>query len=225
MTYFNIFSTEHILLMGIFTLVMIGLLFILQFLSRKNFLLIFSFFIVILKIVELIVRNIIYNQEILDLLPIHLCNLTLILCAINFYFKSNLVSQLIYYWFPGALIAILFPELRYSFPNFVQLSFFATHFFIIFTVLYQLIFLKFKPTLKGFLISFIYLNIFAGIVYKINLYLGTNYMYINYKPTFSSPLDFFGPWPNYIFIVELIYIVLGIISYLPFKKRNFKYYS
>ncbi len=74
-----------------------------------------------------------------------------------------------------------------------------------------------------FLGSFVCINIFAGIVFKINEILGTNYMYINYKPAFSSPLDFFGPWPHYIIIVEIIYVVFGIICWLPFKKKHYKY--
>lgn len=223
MNYFDIFSTEHLLYIGIFTLLIGVLLVGSQCVSRKFFVVSLSFSVIILKIAETVIRHGVYKEGFLDLLPIHLCNLTLVLCLITFNSPSNQIFQLIYFWSPGALAAILFPEIRYSFPNFVEISFFAIHFFILFVIVYQMIFLRFRPTFRGFFNSFIFVNIFAAAVYKINDILGTNYMYINYKPNFSSPLDLFGPWPHYIIIVEIIYIVLGIILYLPFKKRNYKY--
>ena len=179
--------------------------------------------IIVIKAVELIIRHGVYGETILELLPIHLCNITLILAVIGMIFPSKELFQVIFYWSFGALAAILFPDARVSFPNFVGISFFITHFFIIFVVLYQLIFLGYRPNLKGLVGSFVCINIFAGAVFKINEILGTNYMYINYKPAFQSPLDYFGPWPHYIIIVEIIYLVLGFISYLPFRKKHYKY--
>lgn len=223
MNYFSLFSTEHILTIGAFLVFTFVLLVLSRLVSKRTFTVGLAFSVVALKIAETVVRHGLYNEDVLDLLPIHLCNLTLVLCLISLFNPSKSLFQLIYYWSPGALAAILFPEIRYTFPNFIEISFFAIHFFIIFVILYQIIFFKFRPTLKGLFNSFIFVNIFAAIVYKINICLGTNYMYINYKPAFSSPLDLFGPWPHYIIIVEIIYLVIGILLYLPFKKRHYKY--
>lgn len=223
MNHFGLFSTEHILSIGGYILLYLFILFISQFFSKKSFTVVVSCSILIMKIAELVIRNGVYGETIQQLIPIHLCNITLLLCIITMMFPSKSIFQIIYYWSIGAIAAILFPDSRVAFPNFVGISFFVTHFFILFTVVYQMVSLGYRPTFKGFLGSFVAINIFAGIVFKINEILGTNYMYINYKPAFQSPLDFFGPWPHYIIIVEIIYIVLGLLCYLPFKKRHFKY--
>lgn len=223
MGHFELFSTEHILSIGGYILFYMVLLFVSQFFSKKNFAMAISCSVVIIKVAELVIRHGVYGETLNDLIPIHLCNVTLILAVITMMFPSKYLFQIIYFWSLGAAAAILFPDSRVSFPNFVGISFFITHFFILFTVVYQMISLKYRPTFKGFLGSFVCINIFAGIVFKINEILGTNYMYINYKPAFSSPLDFFGPWPHYIIIVEIIYVVLGIICWLPFKKKHYKY--
>lgn len=223
MNHFDFFSLEHLLSIGGYGLFVIVMLFISQFFSKKSFAMVTSGAIIVIKAVELIIRHGVYGETVLELLPIHLCNITLILAVIEMIFPSKELFQVIFYWSFGALAAILFPDARVSFPNFVGISFFITHFFIIFVVLYQLIFLGYRPSLKGLVGSFVCINIFAGAVFKINEILGTNYMYINYKPAFQSPLDYFGPWPHYIIIVEIIYLVLGFISYLPFRKKHYKY--
>lgn len=223
MSHFELFSTEHILSIGGYLFFYLFLLFVSQFFSKKNFAIVISCSVVIIKIVELIIRHGLYGETIKNLIPIHLCNVTLILAVISMIFPSKYLFQVVYFWSLGAISAILFPDSRLAFPNFVGISFFITHFFIIFAVIYQMIFLKCRPTFKGLLGSFVCINIFAGIVFKVNEILGTNYMYINYKPAFESPLDFFGPWPHYILIVEIIYIVLGILCWLPFKKKHYRY--
>lgn len=223
MEHFGLFSTEHLLSIGGYGFLVIILLLASQIFSRKYFAWIITGAVFIIKIVELILRHGVYGETVLQLIPIHLCNVTLILAMIGMIFPNKNMFQIIFYWCLGAVAAILFPDSRVAFPNFVGISFFLTHFFIIFVVLYQLIFMGYRPTFKGLLGSFVCINIFAGIVFKINQILGTNYMYINYKPAFESPLDFFGPWPHYILIVEIIYLVLGIICWLPFKKKHYKY--
>lgn len=223
MNYFELFSTEHLLSLAGYSIFYMVLIFVSQLFSKKNFARILSYLIIILKLAELIIRNGVYGETILQLMPIHLCNVTLILAVITMIFPSNHIFQIVYFWSLGAVSAVLFPDSRLAFPNFVGMSFFLTHFFILFTVAYQMLYLEYRPTLKGFFGSFVCINIFAGIVYKINQILGTNYMYINYKPAFQSPLDYFGPWPHYIVIVEIIYIILGVVWCMAFRKKSFRY--
>ena len=45
--------------------------------------------------------------------------------------------------------------------------------------------------------------------------LDANYFYLMRKPITPTLLDFFGPWPNYIFATEMLAIVVFAIMYMP----------
>ena len=76
----------------------------------------------------------------------------------------------------------------------------------------------------GFWGSFLTLNVLAVIIFFVNNKLGTNYLFINRMPEFSSPLNAFGEWPYYLIVLEVLFLVITYILYLPFKKRKAKYY-
>lgn len=220
---FSLFGTEHLYTLLGYFIFMIIILFLSSFAdSKKRLARNISILIAVLKIAELSYRHYIHGEQMSSLLPLHLCNLALLVAIISMIFQKKFLFQFVYFWSAGAIFALLTPEVRYSFPNFLNISFFITHFYLIFSVLYELIYFKFKPTKTGFINSFILINIIALFVYFINSRLGTNYLYINYKPNFNSPLDYFGDWPYYIFIIEAIYLFISLLLYLPFRQRSYK---
>ncbi|MCI5724432.1 TIGR02206 family membrane protein [Fusobacterium sp.] len=220
---FILFGHAHFLTIGIGIVISI-LLIILGFFIRKDSLSKFLAITILgIKIAELIFRNHYYKEQVIELLPFHLCNLALILAIIMMSFTSKIVFQPLYFWSIGALFAIITPELRDGMDNFASISFFITHFFILFSVAYGLIHFKFRVTKAGAIGSFIFLNLIALGLYFLNEKLGTNYLYVNRPPSTASPVDFFGPWPYYIFSVEGIYIALSFILYLPFREKKTRY--
>lgn len=60
------------------------------------------------------------------------------------------------------------------------------------------------------------LNIYAAIIYLINLLLGTDFLYINGKPSTATMLDLLPRWPYYLIYMELIGILVFLLLYLPF---------
>lgn len=220
---FTLFSTEHFWFIGGGFLGILALTMVSAFLPKYKFAQFSAIVILLIKIAELSYRHIYVGEPICSLLPLHMCNLTLIIAILTMLTKSQKLFQLTYFWCLGALFAVITPDIKYSFPHPLTLSFYITHFYLLFAAIYGILFFNFKPTFKGWVNSFITLNIFAFIIFFINKKLGTNYLYINKIPDFSSPLDYFGQWPYYIIVVEIIYLILTYGIYYPFRRKTFKY--
>lgn len=220
---FTLFSTEHFWFIGGGFLGILALTMVSAFLPKYKFAQFSAIVILLIKIAELSYRHIYVGEPIYSLLPLHMCNLTLIIAILTMLTKSQKLFQLTYYWCLGALFAVITPDIKYLFPHPLTLSFYITHFYLLFAAIYGILFFNFKPTFKGWVNSFITLNIFAFIIFFINKKLGTNYLYVNRIPNFSSPLDYFGQWPYYIIVVEIIYLILTYGIYYPFRRKTYKY--
>lgn len=220
---FTLFSTEHFWFIGGGFLGVLALTMVSAFLPKYKFAQFSAIVILLIKIAELSYRHIYVGEPIYSLLPLHMCNLTLIIAILTMLTKSQKLFQLTYFWCLGALFAVITPDIKYSFPHPLTLSFYITHFYLLFAAIYGILFFNFKPTFKGWVNSFITLNIFAFIIFFINKKLGTNYLYVNRIPNFSSPLDYFGQWPYYIIVVEIIYLILTYGIYYPFRRKTYKY--
>ncbi|WP_302163002.1 TIGR02206 family membrane protein [uncultured Fusobacterium sp.] len=220
---FTLFSTEHFWFIGGGFLGILALTMVSAFLPKYKFAQFSAIVILLIKLAELSYRHIYVGEPIYSLLPLHMCNLTLIIAILTMLTKSQKLFQLTYFWCLGALFAVITPDIKYSFPHPLTLSFYITHFYLLFAAIYGILFFNFKPTFKGWVNAFITLNIFAFIIFFINKKLGTNYLYVNRIPNFSSPLDYFGQWPYYIIVVEVIYLILTYGIYYPFRRKTFKY--
>ena len=66
-------------------------------------------------------------------------------------------------------------------------------------------------------------NIFAAIIYPINLVIGgnANYMFLIKRPPVNNPL-LMGEWPWYILNLEIIIILYMGLLYIPFFLKNNK---
>lgn len=220
---FTLFSTEHFWFIGGGFLGILAFTMVSAFLPKYKFAQFSAIVILLIKLAELSYRHIYVGEPIYSLLPLHMCNLTLIIAILTMLTKSQKLFQLTYFWCLGALFAVITPDIKYSFPHPLTLSFYITHFYLLFAAIYGILFFNFKPTFKGWVNSFITLNIFAFIIFFINKKLGTNYLYVNRIPNFSSPLDYFGQWPYYIIVVEIIYLILTYGIYYPFRRKTYKY--
>lgn len=220
---FTLFSTEHFWFIGGGFLGILALTMVSAFLPKYKFAQFSAIVILLIKLAELSYRHIYVGEPIYSLLPLHMCNLTLIIAILTMLTKSQKLFQLTYFWCLGALFAVITPDIKYSFPHPLTLSFYITHFYLLFAAIYGILFFNFKPTFKGWVNAFITLNIFAFVIFFINKKLGTNYLYVNSIPNFSSPLDYFGQWPYYIIVVEIIYLILTYGIYYPFRRKTFKY--
>lgn len=222
---FILFGTQHFITLALGTLSCILFILLSFFLRKENIAKALALITLVIKVAELSYRYNYFGEKISELLPLHLCNIVLILSIIMMFFNSKIIFQPVYFWSLGAIFAVITPEIPYDLKNFASISFFVTHFFIIFSTFFGLIHFKFRVTKSGAIGSFILLNIIAFILFFVNKKLGTNYLFVNRPPAATSLIDILGPWPYYILSVEGIYVVLSFILYLPFRERKTKYHG
>lgn len=176
-----------------------------------------------IKIAELYYRHIFLGENISQMLPFHLCNLAIIVSIFMMMFYSNVLFQLVYFWFVGAIFAIITPDIIFDYPNFFTISFFVTHFYLIFAALFALLHFRFRPTKKGLIFGFVIINMWAFAMYFLNQKLGTNYLFVNRVPETKTLLSYLGPWPYYFLPVEGLYLAVSFFLYLPFRRAGRKF--
>jgi hypothetical integral membrane protein (TIGR02206 family) len=156
-------------------------------------------------------------------LPLHLSSISLLLSAVLLMTKNYRLFEFTYFAGMGsALQAMITPDISaFTFPHFRYVHFFISHGGIVVANLFFVFVENYRPTIKSVWKAFLYLNIYAGIIFSLNLFLKGNYMYISQKPVNPSLLDYLGPWPQYLLPLEAITIITFLILYLPFGIYDF----
>ncbi len=158
------------------------------------------------------------------MLPLHLCSVLVWVGAWMLVTKSYKIYEFMYFMgIAGALQALATPDLgMYGFPHFRFFQTFISHGLIVTSAVYMTIVEGFRPTWKSIGRVFVWMNLYALVVYFINVYLGSNYLMINHKPETASLLDLLPPWPIYILYMEALGIVSILLLYLPFAIKDWR---
>ncbi len=150
-------------------------------------------------------------------LPLHLCNFIALLLPIVTLARKKIYFNIILFWIlAGTTHSVITPDLNNGFPNYVFFKYWYVHAGLIIFVLYVAIVLQIKPNLKSVFKSFLAFQAYFILLFIINKFLNSNYLYINSKPDGATALDYLGEWPYYILTVELFLIPYFLIIYLPF---------
>ncbi len=116
----------------------------------------------------------------------------------------------------GCIQALITPDLKHSFPHYINFRYFFIHMGLVQSILYAVMVYKFRPTWTSFGRAFLWANIYFVFVLGINYLLGTNFMYLSKKPPVPTLLDLFGEWPWYILGGEFLCLMMFTLVMLPF---------
>jgi hypothetical integral membrane protein (TIGR02206 family) len=150
--------------------------------------------------------------------PLDICNLVALFLPFLMWNPSQKVHEVLYFWIlAGTFQAVLTPYLFNGFPNFTFIKYWIVHGGLIVYGVYVTVVLGLRPRAKGIWKAFLYFQVYVLAVLGLNLLLGSNYVYVLDKPPTASVLDYFGPWPWYLLVVEGLALVLFWILYQPLK--------
>jgi len=155
------------------------------------------------------------------LLPLELCDAAMVLAVITLFAPRRAAAEMVYFWAgSGTLLAMLTPELPWSFPRWEFVVFFGLHGLVLVAAMVLVFGLGLHPgpgaPRRAFLISAGWAS-FVGVV---NFALGTNFMFLRHKPVVVTPLDWMGPWPVYIGTSAAVALGLFHLLALPFRRES-----
>jgi hypothetical integral membrane protein (TIGR02206 family) len=157
------------------------------------------------------------------LLPLNLCNLLVFTSVFTLLTKNQIGYEFIYLLgIPAAIQVLITPALGpYGFPHVLFFQIFISHGGIILAALYLTLGEGMRPTswrsvwrVAG------WTTLYALFIFGLNQVLGSNYLFLAYKPPAATLLDYLGPWPWYFLSMEAIGLALGCLLYLPFHIRD-----
>ena len=150
--------------------------------------------------------------------PLELCDASLWLVVAALITLKPVIFDIAYYWaVAGATQSLFTPNLVNPTP-FLSVQFFVDHGAIVCAVLYLIWSGQARPRPGSVARSLMVANVYAAMVGAFDFVFKTNYMFLRSKPPTPSLLDFLGPWPWYILVVEFVALGLFLLLYLPFRR-------
>lgn len=156
-------------------------------------------------------------------LPLYLCSLMALFIPFFTYFRKYWMFEILVFWIIGGTIhGIITPDIAVGFPSFDYFRFWAVHLGVLIVIFYTIFVFQMRPKLASVFKSYFALQAYVFIMILINYGLKSNYFYLLEKPKTATLLDYFGDWPYYIIVVQIILIPYFFLIYLPFYLDNKK---
>jgi len=152
------------------------------------------------------------------MLPMEFCNWASITAFFALAFRSDRMAELTYFWgMAGTLQGLVTPNLEEAFPHPTWFAFFQLHAGVVLVGLYLVVGRGWRPKKGAVLRAFIAANVYAVAAGIVNLFsVNNNYGFLREKPENGSLLDALGPWPYYIFWMQIVALLVFILFDMPF---------
>jgi hypothetical integral membrane protein (TIGR02206 family) len=158
----------------------------------------------------------------LDSVPLQLTDLATVVGAYALWSQKQWAYALTYYW--GLVLstqALISPALQSpDFPNYQFLAFWAIHLLVVWAAIYLTWGCGMRPDWRDFRLAVIVTLVWAVVTFTFNQLAGTNYGFLNRKPSTASLLDVFGPWPWYVFVGATLVLIVWALMTWPWERMR-----
>lgn len=159
-----------------------------------------------------------------DHLPLHFCDVMSVACAWALLTSSRSAKAIAFFCVLCASAqALITPNLKLDFPSLTWYSFFLSHGVTVIAAIYLVAALKWRPRKFDFLIAQAFGISYLLLIHPVNLWLDTNFGFTRFIPENGSVLSFLGPWPWYLFTMQIpAFIVMAILNIIFYKRQPVK---
>lgn len=220
---FKLFGSAH--LITVFCMIVFGFIFIKY--AKKHPKQSRYFLIINLITMDLLYRlwsGFYQSSNLVGMLSVHVSSASVLLAVLVLVRYNQKVFDVLFYW--GLILvpqAIITPGIiRYGFPHLRFFHIFWIHFLVVYAIMYLLLVEKRRPSKVSLKRALLVTHLYTVFVFVINQVFDTNYMFIGKKSSLPSLLDYLGPWPYYIIVLDVILIVLFILLntvYLKIERK------
>ena len=158
----------------------------------------------------------------LDSVPLQLTDLATVVAAYALWSQKHWAYALTYYW--GLVLstqALISPALQSpDFPHYQFLAFWAIHLLVVWAAIYLTWGRGMRPDWRSYRIAVAVSAVWAVVTFTFNSFAGTNYGFINRKPSTASLLDVMGPWPWYVFIGTALIVTVWALMTWPWERMR-----
>ena len=159
--------------------------------------------------------------------PLHLCHITSYATGLFLLTRDTRFFDFAYFWgMGGGTMALLTPDVEFTFPHIDFISLFSSHGLVFFTIIYILVVIRQYVTFSSLINAVKYALMALPFVYVLNLIIGgeegykANLWYLMERSEGASLMDFFPVFfqnpPFHMLIVIPLSIVILLFLYLPF---------
>ena len=152
----------------------------------------------------------------IDSVPLQLTDLATVVGAYALWSQKQWAYALTYYW--GLVLstqALISPALQGpDFPSFRYIAFWSIHLLVVWAAIYLTWGRGMRPDWRDYRLAVIVTAVWATVTFAFNRFAGTDYGFLNRKPSTASLLDVLGPWPLYVFIAAaLVFLVWALMTW------------
>jgi hypothetical integral membrane protein (TIGR02206 family) len=155
-------------------------------------------------------------------LPLHLTDLATVTSAYAWWSQRHWAFALTYFW--GLTLsaqALISPALQGpDFPHPQFLGFWAVHLLVVWGAIYLTWGRRMRPDWRSYRIAVVVTLVWATITFTVNRIAGTNYGFLNRKPSTASLLDVLGPWPIYLLVAATLVFSLWALMTWPWVRTR-----
>ena len=188
--------------------------------KRKILMMILGFTLISIELMQQLYLNHLGIWSLKTSLPIHLCGISGILAGIMMFRSSHYGFEfLALIGSPGALHALLTPQLNHGTIPFLIFKYYVSHAGIILVPLFLAIVLGYRIKRSSWYRVLLLCQVLLIIIGLTNYFIGANYMYLAEKPLVNNPMVV-GEWPWYILGFEFLGLIHILIFYYGYRKMR-----
>ena len=230
-TPFELFGDIHLITLGIILSVSLIFSFTARQYYDKNtfagFEKILGYLLIIIELIKPFFLVEFGDYHFTNTVPLHLCHITSYATGLFLLTRDTRFFDFAYFWgMGGGTMALLTPDVEFTFPHIDFISLFSSHGLVFFTIIYILVVIRQYVTFSSLINAVKYALMALPFVYVLNLIIGgeegykANLWYLMKRSEGASLMDFFPVFfqnpPFHMLIVIPLSIVIFLFLYLPF---------